>query len=78
MPTELPAWAIAQRRAVGQRVRELRIERKLTQEQLAHLIGLDRKTINRVEQASYGSSIDVYALIARELDLSLAELFHGV
>jgi DNA-binding XRE family transcriptional regulator len=78
VPTELPAWALAQRRTVGQRVRELRVERQVTQEQLAHAIGLDRKTINRVEQASYGSSIDVYLMIARGLDSSLEDLFRGV
>ncbi|MFF0409041.1 helix-turn-helix transcriptional regulator [Kitasatospora sp. NPDC004745] len=78
MPTELPAWALAQRRAVGTRVRELRVVRSLTQEGLAHAIGVDRKTINRVEQATYGSSIDVYVLIARELDCSMEELFRGL
>ncbi|MFD0405642.1 helix-turn-helix transcriptional regulator [Kitasatospora sp. NPDC127116] len=78
MPTELPAWALAQRRSVGERVRELRVERQLTQEQLGHATGLDRKTVNRVEQATYGSSIDVYLLIARELDCSPEELFRGL
>jgi DNA-binding XRE family transcriptional regulator len=78
VPTELPAWALAQRQAAGNRIRDLRTARKLTQEQLAHAIGVDRKTINRVEQSSIGSSIDVYVLIARGLGSTLEDLFRGL
>jgi transcriptional regulator with XRE-family HTH domain len=44
-------------------VRRHRADRSLTQEQLAELAGLDRKTISRVENGHYSPSLDnVWAL----------------
>ncbi|MFJ1995340.1 helix-turn-helix transcriptional regulator [Streptomyces asiaticus] len=76
MPTDpLPAWVLQQRRRVGDRVRDLREERELSQEQLAELAGLSRHTIYRIELAQYGTSIDHLALIARALRVEIAALF---
>lgn len=76
MPTEpLPDWVLQQRRQVGERVRELREARELSQERLGELAGLDRKTIYRVELAQYGTSIDHLALIARALGVEIVALF---
>ncbi len=47
----------------AERVRRHRADRSLTQEQLAELAGLDRKTISRVENGHYSPSLDnVWAL----------------
>jgi transcriptional regulator with XRE-family HTH domain len=62
------------RRAIGDRIRAARIERKLSQEALAELVGLDRKTINRVEQGVHATSVDHLLLIAHALDTPLADL----
>jgi transcriptional regulator with XRE-family HTH domain len=62
------------RRAIGDRIRAARTERKLSQEALAEAIGLDRKTINRIEQGAYATSIDHLLLIAHALDTPLADL----
>lgn len=76
VPTEpLPDWVLQQRRRVGERVRELREARDLSQERLGELAGLDRKTIYRVELAQYGTSIDHLALIARALGVEIVALF---
>jgi transcriptional regulator with XRE-family HTH domain len=40
---------------LGENVRRLRLERELSQEGLAALIGVDRQTINRVEGAKYAT-----------------------
>ncbi|MEU3507714.1 helix-turn-helix transcriptional regulator [Streptomyces longwoodensis] len=75
MPTDpLPDWVIASRRRIGDRVRAVRTERRLTQERLAELAGLDRKTVNRIEQGTHGTSIDHLALIAHALSSSLVDL----
>ncbi|MFE9921547.1 helix-turn-helix domain-containing protein [Streptomyces sp. NPDC005774] len=74
MPSDpLPAWVLTRRRAIGDRVRAARIERKLSQEKLAELSGLDRKTVNRIEQG-HGTLVDHLLLIAHALDVPLAGL----
>ncbi|MGW2550738.1 helix-turn-helix domain-containing protein [Streptomyces sp. NPDC001635] len=74
MPLDpLPDWVLAHRRAIGDRVRDARVAKNLTQEKLAELVGLDRKTINRIEQG-HGTLIDHLLLIAHALDVSAADL----
>ncbi|TMU98115.1 helix-turn-helix transcriptional regulator [Streptomyces sp. DASNCL29] len=76
MPTDpLPAWVLQQRRRVGNRVRNLREERELSQERLAEMTGLSRHTVYRIELAQYGTSIDHLALIARALRVEIVALF---
>ena len=75
MPSEpLPDWVPAARRAIGDRIRTERTERKFTQEKLGELTGLDRKTINRIEQGAHATLIDHLLLIADALDTPLADL----
>ncbi|MDF2261428.1 helix-turn-helix transcriptional regulator [Streptantibioticus ferralitis] len=40
---------LQRRRVIGTRVRDARLHRNLTQERLAERVGLDRKTVNRLE-----------------------------
>ncbi|WP_030799008.1 helix-turn-helix transcriptional regulator [Streptomyces sp. NRRL S-337] len=72
---EPPEWVLAHRRRVGLRIRELRTERGLSQERLGERAGLDRKTIYRIELATYSTSIDHLAMIADALDVPLSALF---
>lgn len=75
MPTDpLPAWVLTRRQAIGTNVRAARIERKLTQEKLGELVGLDRKTVNRIEQGTHATLIDHLLLIADALGVPLADL----
>ena len=75
MPSEpLPPWVLDRRRAIGDNVRSARTAKKLSQETLGELTGLDRKTINRIEQGAHGTSIDHLILIAHALDTPLADL----
>ncbi|MCO8308246.1 helix-turn-helix transcriptional regulator [Streptomyces sp. RKCA744] len=71
----LPDWVLQQRRWVGDRVRDLREQRGLSQERLAELTGLSRHTVYRIELAQYGTSIDHLALIARALRVEIGSLF---
>ncbi|MFI0768646.1 helix-turn-helix transcriptional regulator [Streptomyces sp. NPDC021218] len=72
----LPDWVLQQRRRVGDRVRDLREERGVTQEKLAELTGLSRHTVYRIELAQYGTSVDHLALIARALRVEIVALFN--
>lgn len=75
MPTDpLPDWVLTRRREIGDNVRAARTAKRLSQEQLAELVDLDRKTVNRIEQGAYATLIDHLVLIARVLDVSLADL----
>ncbi|MGW3428862.1 helix-turn-helix transcriptional regulator [Streptomyces melanosporofaciens] len=77
MPIDpLPDWVLQQRRRVGDRVRDLREERGLSQERLAELTGLSRHTVYRIELAQYGTSVDHLALIARALRVEIVALFN--
>jgi transcriptional regulator with XRE-family HTH domain len=70
----LPDWVLTRRRQIGDRVRAARLERKLSQEKLGEATGLDRKTVNRVEQGTHGTLIDHLLLIAAALETPLSEL----
>jgi transcriptional regulator with XRE-family HTH domain len=75
VPTDpLPDWVRERRRAIGDNVRAERKRRGLTQERLGELSGLDRKTVNRIEQGTHGALIDHLLLIADVLDVPLADL----
>ncbi|MYR60230.1 helix-turn-helix domain-containing protein [Streptomyces sp. SID625] len=78
MPSDpLPAWVPARRRQIGDRIRAARTERKLSQERLGERAGLDRKTVNRIEQGAHATLIDHLLLIADALDVPLADLVRG-
>ena len=75
MPSEpLPPWVLDRRRAIGNNIRAARSGKRLSQEKLAELAGLDRKTVNRIEQGTHGTLIDHLVLIAHALDVPLRDL----
>lgn len=62
-------------RLFGERLRELRIERNLSQEQLAELAGLDRNYIGQIERAERNVALVNIVRIAKALDVQPGELF---
>ncbi|NEW73540.1 MULTISPECIES: helix-turn-helix domain-containing protein [Streptomyces] len=75
-PDDLPPWIQQHRWAVGQRLRTLRLDKGLTQMQLGARAGIDNKTISRIENGRYPTSIDQIARLARALDVPSFRLFH--
>ncbi|MFJ6540476.1 helix-turn-helix domain-containing protein [Streptomyces sp. NPDC091385] len=69
-----PEWSELRRAAIGERIRTIRRHRKLTQEKLAHRIGLDRRSIHRYEAAKRDPLLSVLILVADALDVPLALL----
>jgi transcriptional regulator with XRE-family HTH domain len=67
-------WVIARRRAVGDRIREVRLWHNLTQEALGERAGMDRQAINRIEQGHASPRLDTLIRLAAALDVPLAEL----
>ncbi|MGQ4349671.1 helix-turn-helix domain-containing protein [Streptomyces sp. SAS_275] len=75
MPTDpLPAWVVTRRQAIGTHVRAARTDAKLSQEKLGETTGLDRKTINRIEQGTHSPLLDHLLLIADALHVPLTDL----
>jgi transcriptional regulator with XRE-family HTH domain len=62
----------------GKRVRQLRLERGLTQEGLGDKCGLDMTYIGRIERGEQNSSLIVIGAIAKGLGVSVEELFRGL
>ena len=59
----------------GQRVRALRKERGLSQEELADLSGLDRTYISGIERGLRNVALRNIEALAKALDVSISELF---
>ena len=57
------------------RIKELRKERKISQEQLAFAVGTTRQTITSIEVGKYTASLALAYKIARYFDLTIEEVF---
>ncbi len=73
-------WKISQMKQLiliqfGQRIRHLRKERGLTQEQLAEITGLHHNYIGMVERGERNPALVNIEIFAKAFDLSLSELF---
>ena len=61
-------------RALGKRVRILRLTRELTQDELAAASGMSRSFISLLEKGAHGVDVVRLLRLAAALDVSLAEL----
>jgi transcriptional regulator with XRE-family HTH domain len=62
-------------RLFGERLRELRTERNLSQEHLAELAALDRNYIGQIERAERNVALVNIIRIAKALEVEPGELF---
>lgn len=65
-------------RLLGGRIRQLRRERHLSQEQLADAADLVQHYVSQIEQGERNVSITALRAIAVGLDLTLAQLLDGL
>jgi len=61
-------------RNVAENLLALREAASLTQLQLSELAGIDRKTINRIENGHFSPSVDTLTRLALALNTSVSEL----
>lgn len=71
------AIALAGRRAIGLRIRQLRESAGLTQEALAHAAGLGRVTLVRLENGEQSPRYETLASLARALERPIQDLLSG-
>ena len=62
---------------LGNRVRDLRQKRGLTQVELAEMLGVDRSYLSEIETGKKDPSLRVLKTIADGFKLSLAQLLRG-
>ena len=63
------------RAVLGNRLKDLRTRRGLTQAELAEQVGVSRKTINTVENGVFTPSATLALLLARALGVTVEEAF---
>lgn len=62
-------------KAVGERLRRLRQERRITQTDLARQIGIQQSDLSRMENGEYRVSLDTLFRLLQIFQLPLAEFF---
>ena len=60
---------------LGQRIQKLRKDKKITQEQLAEMVGIDPKNISRIEKGNNYPTAANLTSIAKALHVDIYELF---
>ncbi|HZF92097.1 helix-turn-helix transcriptional regulator [Streptomyces sp.] len=69
-----PDWVLARRRAVGDRIRAVRLNANLTQEAVALAAGVDRPSVVRIEQGQQSPTLDTLIRLADAIGVPLADL----
>ena len=64
-------------RGLGKRIRLLRVDRELSQEQLAKAAGMSRNFVSSVERGAHGVDVVRLVRVAAALDVDVAVLVSG-
>jgi len=62
----------------GEQVRQIRIQKKITQMELCHKIGIEQKTLSAIENGRMEPCLKNIEFLAIGLDITLARLFKNV
>jgi transcriptional regulator with XRE-family HTH domain len=65
-------------RLLGKRIRKLRVDKGLSQEDLAGVSGLHRTYVGAVERGEKNLTLSTLLTIAKTLDTSISALFRGI
>ena len=64
-------------KSLGERIKEIRLAKGLTQTELAHKIGKDHPSINRLEKGKINPSYFFLCEIAEGLEISINDIFES-
>ena len=62
-------------RALGKKIREIRMKQNISQDQLAFEMGTDQRQVSRIERGDINTSIAHILAIAKILDVHVKELW---
>jgi len=65
-------------RKVAKRLLDLRIERGLTQDKLATKAGVDRKTVNRIENDHFSPSLSTFIGLCKALKVAPSKVLENI
>ncbi|HEX4955702.1 MAG TPA: helix-turn-helix transcriptional regulator [Thermoanaerobaculia bacterium] len=71
----MPSSRTQQVELVGRKIRQLRKERKLTQNDLAQRVGIQQSDLSRIERGEYRVSLDILFRMLAEFRVSVTEFF---
>ena len=60
---------------MNEKMKQARLEKNLSQTELAKIIGVSRQTINMIENGGYNPTIELCIRICRALGVTLNDLF---
>jgi putative transcriptional regulator len=63
---------------IGNKVKVARLSLELSQQELADLAGIDRKTINRLENSHFSPSVDTLYRVCTVFGIHPTQLLQGV
>lgn len=63
---------------ISKRLKVYRVEAGLSQQALSDYAGVDRKTVNRIENGHFSPNIETLLRLATALDVEPAEIFKGI
>ena len=75
-PPEFALTRRAQLPLVGQRIRQLRKDRSLTQAELAENVGVQQSDLCRMETGEYKVSLETLFKILKIFEMNIGEFFH--
>ena len=61
---------------LGKRIKELRTERKLTQDKLSEMVGFGQRTLSKLERGQTFITADHLAKLLTALDIGIEDLFN--
>jgi hypothetical protein len=63
---------------VSSRLYDLRIERELSQDKLAQKAGIDRKTVNRIENGHFSPNLSTLIRLCSALKVKTSDVLSGI
>ena len=63
---------------ISKRLKVYRVESGLSQQELSDYAGVDRKTVNRIENGHFSPNIETLLRLTTALDVTPAEIFKGI
>lgn len=65
-------------RSIGEKIREIRLQKKLTQKELAFILDIEISQITRIETGKINTSIINLIKIAKALEINISELLKDI
>ena len=62
----------------GEKIKDLRIGKMLTQARLAKLCGVSTRTILRIENGEYAATLEIILAIAQVFEITASDLLQGI